>query len=224
LKGTKGFVSLLLLCAVLSLLPGPAFARGDFVFTDPVFEEKVYYALQRNGVIVNEAMCKRVTELNLSNLTLPAEQWDGLADSEKIHSLEDLRYFPNLTSLDFGLNAVEDITPLAQLKQLTYLEAPMNRISDLTPIAGLTSLEHAVFWDNRIEDLGPVAGLTKLKVFSVSSNRISDIGPLAALTGLTTLELSNNPVTDFSPVAAFYDGLEVKDFSLETADGGTQAE
>lgn len=190
-------------------------AEEQVVFLDNVFEEKVRAFLQVPSGIITPEQCLQVTSLNLSNLSIPFDEWETYPDSKKIHSLEDLKYFPNLVSLDIALNAVEDLTPLSNLHELTYLEAPHNKISDLSPIESLSKLEHAVFWSNQISDLNPVKGLTKLRVFSVFSNRVKDLSPLSGLISLTTLEIHDNPVNSYSPIIHLYNNLLEKDFSLD---------
>lgn len=194
----------------------PSGPDEEVIFSDPVFEQKVREFFLRPDGSITSNECLAITSLNLSNLTIPMEQWDIYPEDQKIHSLEDLRFFPNLQSFDFALNAVEDIGPLAGLDQLTFLEAPHNRIKDIIPIESLLNLQHAVFWENQITDISPVRNLSNLKVFSVFSNQVSDLRPLADLTNLTTLEIHDNPVNDFSPLKALYPKLEEKDFSWKT--------
>ena len=200
---------------VMDALLRPTGSDEEVVFIDPVFEQKVRESMARPIGPITRNECLATTSLNLSNLTIPMDQWDTLPEDQMIHSLEDLRYFPNLQSFDFALNAVEDIGPLSSLDQLTYLEAPHNRIKDISPIASLQNLQHAVFWENQIIDVSPVRNLDNLKVFSVFSNQVSDLSPLAGLTQLTTLEIHDNPVDDFSPLAVLYNKLQEKDFTID---------
>ena len=188
--------------------PAPALVE----FSDPVLESKVRKAINKpeGGITVTEA--EAVTDLNVSNLHYPKDEWDKVPDSDKIHDISALAYFPNLVSLDIALNAIEDISVLASLTKLEKLEAPMNRIKDISAIAGLTSLRHAVFWNNEIADISPVQNLTELEVLSFFQNRVHDIGALGGLKKLTTLELRDNYIVDFRAILDILPNLTEKDF------------
>lgn len=218
----KKKLSLILTFVLLLTLPlgARAEADGPVTFSDPVFEAKLRAILERPEGDILASECAQFTELDLSNLDFSKEDWEDIPENVKIRDLQDLQYFPNLTKLEIGQNAISDLSPVAALKNLAYLDAPMNAITDLSPIAGLTNLEYAVFWRNGIADLSPVAHLTNLTVFSVFSNKVTDISALKGLTKLTTLELRDNPFTDYSPIAEIYPNLTNKDFELP----GTQTD
>jgi len=46
----------------------------------------------------------------------------------------------NLTSLDFRINSIDDISALRGLTSLTYLDLGRNSITDISALSGLTSL------------------------------------------------------------------------------------
>ncbi|OQA28744.1 MAG: Internalin-A precursor [Verrucomicrobia bacterium ADurb.Bin345] len=181
------------------------------MFQDPMFEKRVRKMLNKPEGDIDPAELAGITELGFNNWDYPNGE---IPEEEKIHSLNDLKYFPNLEKLDIGGNAVSDLSPLSALNKLFYLEAPKNNIADLSPLSNMTQLTWAVFWENDISDLTPVSNLVNLETFSVFSNNVSDISPLANLTKLTILELHDNPFGDYSPVAAIYPNLREKDFSL----------
>lgn len=181
------------------------------MFQDPMFEKWVRKMLNKPAGDIDPAELAGITELYFDNWDYPNGE---IPEEEKIHSLADLKYFPNLERLGIGGNAVSDLSPLSALKKLYYLEAPKNNISDLSPLADMTQLTWAVFWENDISDLTPVSNLVNLETFSVFSNNVSDISPLANLTKLTILELRNNPFEDYSSVMEIYPNLREKDFTL----------
>ncbi|MDI9504746.1 MAG: leucine-rich repeat domain-containing protein [Bacillota bacterium] len=203
--------------ALESLPPAPgddfpsAVHSEDSMFEDPMFEKRVRKMLQRPEGDIDPSELIDVTELIFNNWDYP---YGEIPEPEKIRSLADLKYFPNLERLDIGCNAVSDLSPISALKKLYYLEAPKNNISDLSPLTDMIQLTWAVFWENNISDLAPVSNLVNLETFSVFSNNVMDISPLANLTKLTILELHDNPFTDYSPVAEIYPNLREKDFSL----------
>lgn len=182
------------------------------MFQDPMFEKRVRKMLNKPEGDIDPAGLASITELYFDNWNYPNGE---IPEEEKIHSLADLKYFPNLERLGIGGNAISDLSPISALKKLYYLEAPKNNISDLSPLADMTQLTWAVFWENDISDLTPVSNLVNLETFSVFSNNVSDISPLANLTKLTILELRDNPFEDYSPVTEIYPNLREKDFTLD---------
>ena len=118
-----------------------------------------------------------------------------------ITSLKGLEHAVNLQTLVAYDNQIQDLRPLANLKEIHYLNLGVNQISDLSPLAGLVSLEVLGLSGNQIRDLSPLAGLTNLEDLSLDSNPISDLSPLAGLASLKKLSLNSDQITDLSPLA-----------------------
>jgi internalin A len=90
--------------------------------------------------------------------------------------------FPHFTALKelfLGAGKLDDLSPIAELKNLESLRASLNRVTDLKPLAKLTKLDRL--------DLG--------------HTRVIDISPLSSLTAMTELELDDTPVVDLKPLA-----------------------
>lgn len=117
-----------------------------------------------------------------------------------VRSLEDLKYLPNLTSLNVYGNRVEDLEPLKYTPHLTFLVLGDNRIQDITPLEGLTGLTFLNIGGNDISDLSPLESLTNLRQLGMSKNNISDISVVARLPKLEELYVQTNDITDLSPV------------------------
>ena len=109
---------------------------------------------------------------------------------------------------------IDDLTPLASLKNLKHLSLtvqPRNNLPDasegIKPLAGLSSLETLrLSGSSDIYDLTPLAGLKNLKHLYLDNCGIRDwgenaIAPLAGLTNLETLHLNNNTIYDLTPLA-----------------------
>ncbi|MBI4995101.1 leucine-rich repeat domain-containing protein [Candidatus Peregrinibacteria bacterium] len=109
------------------------------------------------------------------------------------------------TSLDVGVNGIEDISGIECFSNLKDLILSNNYISDLTPLKNLTNLVYLDLWNNKISNVTPLAGLTKLQELTIGYQKelavISDITPLAGLTNLTRLELPDNEISDITPLA-----------------------
>ena len=117
-----------------------------------------------------------------------------LSGSE-VHYTRDLsllRWCKNLKALDFGHNAVNDISWLSELTELRVLIIAINRIEDISPLANLKKLEYLEMFNNYITDLSPLAGLTHLMDLNIAYNKIEDYSPLYGMTSLKRLWLYNS--------------------------------
>jgi len=204
------------------------------VFTDEALESIVRKQLGKTAGDITVAEAEAVTELDLQ---LPGNDWT----IPRISDLSDLRYFPNLTSLNLSwamnkqggvdltpLSAltklenlalactmVKDIQPLFSLKNMKNLQLwGMRDIMDISPLASMTGLESLWITDNLISDLSPLSEMTKLNTLIIEDNIISDVTPLAALSSLKCLKVAGNPVKDYTPLSSIFTGLEEKDFEL----------
>ena len=113
----------------------------------------------------------------------------------KTHSTKEislLRYCKKLKALDFGHNAVNDISWLSDLTELRVLIIAINRIEDISPLAGLKKLEYLEIFNNYITDLTPLTGLTHLMDLNITYNKIEDYSPLYGMTSLKRLWLYNS--------------------------------
>jgi len=102
-----------------------------------------------------------------------------------------LRYCKKLKALDFGHNAVDDISWLAELTDLRFLIIAINKITDISPLANLTKLEYLEMFNNYVEDLTPLKGLTHLMDLNLGWNMITDYSPLYEMTWLKRLWFCN---------------------------------
>jgi len=215
--------------------------KGQVVnWSDPAMEQMVRIAIEMPEGDIHTKDLEGITELMIladthakTNKNPEAFQLDRLigydsyiiggveyTEDGEIVSLDDLKAFPDLTSVTICYNSVEDLSGLAELEGLTHVDLYDNRIQDLTPLAemnelvfvavganeitdlsplsGLTNLEQLYFFVNQVDDVSPLANLTKLREVGASSNQIKDITPLRDLTSLTYLDLKNNPIEDWS--------------------------
>ena len=110
----------------------------------------------------------------------------------KVHGTKEislLRYCKNLKALDFGHNAVDDLSWLEELPELRVLIIAINRVTDITPLASLTKLEYLEMFNNSITDLTPLKGLTHLMDLNIGFNKIQDFSPLYEMKWLKRLWL-----------------------------------
>ena len=117
-------------------------------------------------------------------------------------SLQGVDLLTSLLSLNAGLNAIADLSPLAELDNLQELWLGSNLVVDLQPLATLPSLSTLALQSNLIEDVSALSGITTLQTLILWGNEITDISPLAGLTGLLDLQLNGNLITDVSSLTA----------------------
>ncbi len=119
--------------------------------------------------------------------------------------LTPLSKLPNLYSVDFEFCYV-DIEEVGKLTQVRELNLDENNINEISPLANLKNLEVLKIgqttngMSNRISDLTPLESLTNLRILEITNCQISDISPLQNLTNLKELNLSNNYITDITPL------------------------
>ncbi|MBC2020575.1 hypothetical protein HCA81_05895 [Listeria booriae] len=109
------------------------------------------------------------------------------------------------TLADTPERPITDLTGIQQLSHLKTLHAEGNeggRIQQLEPLASMKNLEHLTLRNEFIQDLTPLAKLTQLQSLDLSMNRITSVQALQGLTQLQTLRLTGNQVTDFRPLEA----------------------
>lgn len=149
---------------------------------------------EMNNILQN--MWSDVDMAALSNLEELNMIGCGLKEISFVESL------PQLTSISFYENEIEDISPLAVCKGLKILSLAYNEISDITPLSQLSKLEELGLQYNDISDAGILCKLNDLVGVNLTANRISDLAPFEELTNLTNLGLAANEIVDISPLAS----------------------
>ena len=161
-------------------------------------------------------------------------EYENIQKRDRIQSLEDLRYFPNLErlqlssyhvteemlgdlaglknlkQLDLEGNGLSDISALAEYTGLTVLGIADNRVKDISPLSGLVKLQELNVKNNEIEDISPLKDMKELRTLYLWENQVENISPLSGLTKLTKLNLVNNRVADISPLSGLTELTELR--------------
>ncbi len=95
---------------------------------------------------------------------------------------------------------VDDITPLANLKNIEVIYLGRTFVSDLTPLAKLPHLRHLYCGETPLSDLSPLSEMRSLRYLYLPCTPVSDLSPLAKLDKLEKLELDETEVKDLSPL------------------------
>ena len=144
--------------------------------------------------------------------------YDDVEEENTITSLEDLKYFPNLTILQIRGHKVTDISALSSLTSLTSLNLAMNELTDISALSGLTSLTDLNLLDNKLIDISALSSLTSLTDLNLLDNKVMDISALSGLTSLTELHLGDNELTDISVLSNLTSLTELDLSSNEVTD------
>ncbi|OCT14889.1 hypothetical protein A8709_12190 [Paenibacillus pectinilyticus] len=164
---------------------------------------------------INHNQIKNINNLNnLTKLTFLNIEENQITDISAIHDLKklnlfmansnqirDLTPFINLQilSIQINNNKIEDLAPLAAMKDLGNLRIAGNQIKDISPLANLNKLTLLELANNQIEDITPLKNLKNIAGLYISKNRIQDISPLKG-TNFRTVDLRENHIQDITPL------------------------
>ncbi len=207
-------------------------------FDDEVLEGMIRTYINKPDGDITRADALSVTKLDLS---MDGNDWS----KPRIHSLEALRNFTNLTELKMNWALKNDgkgvdLSPLSGLVKLEVLQLACDEIYDISPLKPLVNLQGLWIWGcqylsdisalsgminmrdlwikgNSIQDISPLANMPHLNKLYIEENLVQDLSPLAGLKELTSLTLSDNPVMDYSVLKDIYPNLTEQDFEPVSA-------
>ena len=139
----------------------------------------------------------------------------------RITSLEDLKYFENLTSLEIdSLTKISDISPIVNCPNLQHFTVRYANIRDISPLLQLKTLNWLGLDNNPIEDFSPIGQLTDLTLLTLNNTGVKDLKFLENLTNLEVLDLCNNQFDDVTPLLSlkkirhlYLDEQKLKDYN-----------
>ena len=227
--------------------------KGDLTNLQDVFliddDLNVKY-IARNGKEYGDQISKKIledeTEIRFSSKTFSEyiSKISGVTESEMkfkwmknqthlslynmdLNNLEDLIFFPNLTSIEMGNMNLEsfsgiencsklkmfqivdikakDYGALSLLKKLetVYVQGPVNLIDIVNNIKELESLQNLTIYSAQLENfdlLRELKSIDTLTTLNLGVNKIKDINFLKDFKNLTSLNLSRNLITDITPL------------------------
>ena len=178
---------------VLFIVINAVYAQEEDWMPDPNLRKAVRERLIQQGIGIPEN-----TPLTPESITRMGRLDIRAMNITDLTGLEHAVNFQALIAYD---NQIQDLRPLANLKEIHYLNLGVNQIVDISPLAEVVSLEVLGLSGNQISDLSPLAGLTNLEDLSLDGNPVSDLSPLAGLASLKKLSLNSDQITDLSPLA-----------------------
>lgn len=128
-------------------------------------------------------------------------------DSKGITDLTGLEYAVNIRNLSIRNNNIQDLSPLAHLKELQLLVLDYNNLSgvDLSPIMKLNKMKILSIRDCGLNNINAFekANFPEIASLNLYHNRITDISPLRNLTNLRQISITTNAIEDISAVENF---------------------
>ena len=207
--------------------------NAPIVFDDEVLEGMIRTVMNKPSGDITVTDALSVTKLDL---TMDGSDWS----KPRIHSLEALRYFTNLTELQmnwalqnsgkgidlsplsglvklevllFGSDEIYDISPLKPLVNLKSLWVwGCENLTDISALSGMTKILDLWIKGDSIQDISPIANMKDLERLYMEGNLVQDLSPLAGLSKLNSLLLNDNPVMDYSVLKDISPNLTEKDF------------
>ena len=188
-------------------------------FADPVIELMCRAQLGLEEGEITDVDCEEIEELDTYYLYDLGYEYEEI-ENMKIHTLEDLKYFPYLYYLSLEEQTeIEDWSVLSQtaiqnlylyrcgitdigfikdMKNLYYLDLQGNEIEDISVIQDLDYLEYVTISGNPIKDISPVFKLKNLYSLSVSGDQIDSLDPIIQMSSLERLTVSKGMNLDYN--------------------------
>lgn len=223
----KLFYSTILLLLALSLVacaapaaapvaeatPAPTAETTEAPTPEPivVFNDEVLEGL------IREAMGKPTGDITVAEAEA-VERFDfkvaePATPSPRVKDISALKYFKNLKSLDLSYQLVEDLSPLAGMKDLFalyYFDA--RSVKDFSALSELTGMMDLIIFSDTFSDadMQMLAGMEKMELLWIHAGKeLTDISVVANFKNLQRLNIESSGVTDLSPAAGLTNLVEV---------------
>lgn len=194
----------------------PAFSASSLVtFKEPLVEQAVRFALQKNGEEpIEEKDLLSVTELFIygAQPVKSSEEFDelgqhmalsdGVLKNGGISSLEDIARLKNIKVIRIALEDISDVSPLSGLTALEIIDFRHNPISDVSALASLPLLRDLCLYETGVADLSSLSGCLMLENIDLGKTHVSSIKDLQGITNLKTLYMVDTPLQTLSGIEA----------------------
>ncbi len=158
-------------------------------------------ALTRLQALSLYALPAGATLPDLSRLTALREfNLQGPGPTNLDAALASLTQLPHLRSLFVSVSSPVTLPPFPTSAPLTALTLQGPGVQDLGPVANLRQLTELHLGASAVRDLRPLRSLVHLRILGLARTPVDDIAPLAALTALVSLDLSGTKVRDLRPL------------------------
>ncbi len=118
-----------------------------------------------------------------------------------LNDLSPLAELKNLRSLGCSGTEIADISPLSGLRNLEMLDCSVTCVTDLSPLKGLCNLREIYCSGTQVADLSAISDSRNLEILFCTETKVEDLSPLGELHNLQSLGFRATPVSDLSPLA-----------------------
>lgn len=153
----------------------------EVTFEDPVFEKIVRASIGNIQGAITDEECEEITSLEQHAMQSSGMDYEEYR-SQKIYTLNDLYWFPNLERLYLDeQDTIEDFSPIVQCRKLNSLNIRDSGLSDISFVGNLSNLDYLEMRGNEITDVTPLSFCTELYNLDISGNPVNDLKPLTEL-------------------------------------------
>ncbi len=176
-------------------------------FTDDALEDMVREAMGKPEGDITVAEAEAVERFDFR------VQDPSSSSTPRIKDISALQYFKNLQSLDLSYHQIEDLAPLAGMKNLFalyYFDA--RSVKDFSALSELTGMMDLIISSDSFTnaDMQRLVGMTKMEMLWIQGGKeLTDISIVTNFKNLQRLNIEFSGVTDLSPAAGLTSLVEV---------------
>lgn len=173
------------------------------LFADSVMEKLVRNTIGRQEGEITDLDCEQINQLSSYDLQSGEVDYEEY-QKMKIKSLEDLQYFPNLTSLTLVEQAeIADYSQVRKCPLLNDLNLRSDSLSDISFMTELPYLSYLYLENNEISDLQPILQCKNLRGLEIAKNPVDDLSRLMQMPKLYMLRIEVGQFKDLTVLEQF---------------------
>ena len=167
-------------------------------FADSVMEQLVRSTINKQEGEITDLDCEQINSLSSYNLQSSDVDYEEYRQM-KIKSLEDLRYFSNLTSLTIAEQTeIADYSQVGLCPLLSSLDMGSNELTDISFLSKLPCLSYLYLEDNQIKDVQPVLQCRNLRGLEIEGNPVDNLSELMQMQKLSMLRFDVGQLNDLT--------------------------
>ncbi|MCS4536119.1 HtaA domain-containing protein [Corynebacterium sp. HS2168-gen11] len=145
-----------------------------------------------------------ITTKHMSRLTSLFCRGGDAEDAPRLRSLAGLEYADRLSRVRISNQRVEDLSPLAELKNITEIDISYNGLNEISSLGFQPKLLNLNAEHNNLVNIDKLATLDTLETLNLSHNKLFHLRGLPRETeNLTELNVSNNELEDISNISKY---------------------
>lgn len=184
-------------------------------FEDPVMEQLVRNTLDKKEGEITDIDCEQITSLQSYKLQTEGMDYDEY-QALKIHSLSDLKFFPNLITLDlYKQPEIKDFSCITSCPMLNQLDIQECGISDISFLLDMPMVMYLYVSNNKLSNVDPLLQNKQLRYLAINGNPIKDVSKLTSLENLYYLDFDADQTQNMEFLLQF---KNLKDLSISRHD------